>query len=82
MRLLALVATALIFVQGTHAAFGLTSTSTRFKVDTDAGLVFEVNRSRGAVKISYSASLIPNTGRMEISRASNTMASSTKAPPK
>jgi rhamnogalacturonan endolyase len=50
MRFLALIATALTFGQGTNAAFGLTSTSTRFKVDTDAGLVFEVNRLRAAVK--------------------------------
>ncbi|KAI1764481.1 polysaccharide lyase family 4 protein [Hypoxylon sp. FL1150] len=31
------------------AAFGLTTTSSRYKVDTNGGLVFEVNRSNGDV---------------------------------
>jgi hypothetical protein len=30
--------------QSVHAAFGITSTSKGFKVDTDGGLVFEVNK--------------------------------------
>lgn len=37
-------ATVLALSQGANAAFGLTSTSSRFTVDTDGGLVFEVNR--------------------------------------
>lgn len=44
MHYLTYAATALAFGQGALAAFGLTSTSSRFKVDTDGGLVFEVNR--------------------------------------
>ena len=44
MRFRAPIAAALAFGQGACAAFGLTSTSSRFQVDTDAGLVFEVNR--------------------------------------
>jgi len=47
------VGATLALVRGADAAFGLTSTSTRFKVDTDAGLVFEVNRFAGSV-ISHS----------------------------
>jgi len=44
MRFFATSATALALSQGASAAFGLTSTSSRFIVDTDGGLVFEVNR--------------------------------------
>ncbi|KAF9729195.1 rhamnogalacturonase B [Paraphaeosphaeria minitans] len=34
---------------GVNAAFGLTSTSAKYTVDTDGGLVFEVNRSNGDI---------------------------------
>jgi hypothetical protein len=38
------IASALALCQGAYAAFGLTSTSTTFTVDTDAGLVFTVTK--------------------------------------
>jgi rhamnogalacturonan endolyase len=38
------ITSALAFCQGAYAAFGLTSTSTAFTVDTDAGLVFTVTK--------------------------------------
>ena len=44
MRFIASIATALALGHGTNAAFGLTSTSSRFVIDTDGGLVFEVNK--------------------------------------
>jgi hypothetical protein len=44
MRFFATSATALALSQSASAAFGLTSTSSRFIVNTDGGLVFEVNR--------------------------------------
>jgi len=44
MRSIASIATALALGHGANAAFGLTSTSSRFVVDTDGGLVFEVNK--------------------------------------
>ncbi|KAF1994967.1 polysaccharide lyase family 4 protein [Amniculicola lignicola CBS 123094] len=37
------------FGRGAQAVFGLSSTSTRFTVDTDAGLVFEVNKANGDI---------------------------------
>ncbi|KAF2122537.1 Rhamnogalacturonase B, N-terminal-domain-containing protein [Lophiotrema nucula] len=50
MLFLKLAGIALAFAQEARAAFGLTSTSSRFVVDTDAGLVFEVDRTNGDVK--------------------------------
>ncbi|KAH5331056.1 rhamnogalacturonate lyase [Parastagonospora nodorum] len=47
MHLITSVATVLSIGQGVSAAFGLTSTTTGYKVDTDGGLVFEINKSTG-----------------------------------
>jgi hypothetical protein len=44
MHFAASAATFLALGQGANAAFGLTSTTTGFKVDTDGGLIFEVNK--------------------------------------
>lgn len=44
MHIAAAVATLLALGHGANAAFELTSTTTGFKVDTDGGLVFEVNK--------------------------------------
>ena len=44
MRLIDYLATASAFYGGVNAAFGLLSTSAKYTVDTDGGLVFEVNR--------------------------------------
>ena len=44
MRFITSVLTTLAYCEGAIAAFGLTSTNARFIVDTDGGLVFEVNR--------------------------------------
>jgi rhamnogalacturonan endolyase len=38
------LATLLALNQGANAAFGFTSTSKGFKVDTDGGLTFEINK--------------------------------------
>ncbi|KAF2870633.1 Rhamnogalacturonase B, N-terminal-domain-containing protein [Massariosphaeria phaeospora] len=64
MGLLTLVVTALALTRGASAAFGLTSTSTRFKVDTDGGLVFEVNRSNGDItSLKYNGIEYQGTGK-------------------
>jgi rhamnogalacturonan endolyase len=44
MRNFVKVFTLLALGQNVDAAFGITSTSKGFKVDTDGGLVFEVNK--------------------------------------
>lgn len=44
MHLVTSVATVLSIGQGVSAAFGLTSTTAGYKVDTDGGLVFEINK--------------------------------------
>jgi hypothetical protein len=44
MRIAASAAALLALGHGANAAFGLTSTTIGFKVDTDGGLVFEVNK--------------------------------------
>ncbi|KAF2738273.1 Rhamnogalacturonase B [Polyplosphaeria fusca] len=49
MHLSSIATLTLTFGRGAHAAFGLTSTSSGFRVDTDAGLVFEVKKSTGDV---------------------------------
>ncbi|KAH8725651.1 Rhamnogalacturonase B, N-terminal-domain-containing protein [Phaeosphaeriaceae sp. PMI808] len=41
------IATVLVLAHGADAAFGFTSTTTGFKVDTDGGLTFEINKSNG-----------------------------------
>ncbi|KAF1954361.1 hypothetical protein CC80DRAFT_567565 [Byssothecium circinans] len=61
MKFLTSVASSLAIVQGAIAAFGLTSSSSRFIVDTDGGLVFEVNRSNGDITSTGKASAI-NSG--------------------
>ncbi|TDZ14827.1 Rhamnogalacturonate lyase A [Colletotrichum orbiculare MAFF 240422] len=49
MRFLAVAAGLAALWRTAHADFGLTLTGTSFKVDTDGGLVFEVNKSTGDV---------------------------------
>jgi rhamnogalacturonan endolyase len=44
MHIIANVAAALVMGQGAYAAFGFTSTSKGYKVDTDGGLTFEINK--------------------------------------
>jgi rhamnogalacturonan endolyase len=49
MRFFAASTATLALSQGAYAAFGLTSSSSRYIVDTDGGLVFEVNRCRSVI---------------------------------
>ncbi|KAH7128202.1 Rhamnogalacturonase B, N-terminal-domain-containing protein [Dendryphion nanum] len=64
MRISSLSVTSLALVQGVYAAFGLTSTSSRFKVDTAAGLVFEVNRANGDItSLKYNGVEYQGTGK-------------------
>lgn len=44
MGFIANIAAALAFSKGARAAFGYTSTSKGYSVDTDGGLVFEINK--------------------------------------
>lgn len=57
MRTLIAAAAILTLGRGANAAFGFTSTSKSYKVDTDGGLIFEVNKYLS----SYSAARVsPN----------------------
>jgi rhamnogalacturonan endolyase len=44
MRVSTSIAAIAALSHGANAAFGLTSTTNGFKVDTDGGLVFEINK--------------------------------------
>ncbi|KAF2678739.1 polysaccharide lyase family 4 protein [Lentithecium fluviatile CBS 122367] len=64
MRFFVTSAIALALGQGANAAFGLTSTSSRYIVDTDGGLVFEVNRSNGDItSLKYNGVEYQGTGK-------------------
>jgi hypothetical protein len=81
MRFFLHATTGLSLCQGALAAFGLTSTSSTFKVDTDAGLVFEVKKyvaSAGEGDIVTNPLVEP----MATYLAFYTMVLNTKAPPK
>ncbi|KAL5117828.1 hypothetical protein ACEQ8H_004302 [Pleosporales sp. CAS-2024a] len=50
--------------RGAHAAFGLTSTSTGFTVDTDGGLVFQIDKSTGDLtSLKYNGVEYQGTGK-------------------
>lgn len=79
MHLVTSVAIVLSIGQGVSAAFGLTSTTTGYKVDTDGGLVFEINKY--ALYNVHAHHLNANfyTGRQAILPASITTVWNTKA---
>ncbi|KAJ4364486.1 hypothetical protein N0V83_009080 [Neocucurbitaria cava] len=64
MGFIANIAAALAFSQGATAAFGFTSTSKGFSVDTDGGLVFEINKSNGDLNsLKYNGVEYQGTGK-------------------
>jgi hypothetical protein len=73
MHLITSVATVLSIGQGVSAAFGLTSTTTGYKVDTDGGLVFEINKYASHNVYNYHINADIHTGRPAILLASITM---------
>lgn len=67
------------------AAFGLTTTDTTFKVDTNGGLVFEVSKyvRDNDTELPLAPKILTNrAGRPATSRVFSTMASSTRGRPR
>ncbi|KAF2450358.1 polysaccharide lyase family 4 protein [Karstenula rhodostoma CBS 690.94] len=64
MYFLGRLATVWALCSGVNAAFGLTSTSSKYIVDTDGGLVFEANRSNGDItSLKYNGVEYQGTGK-------------------
>jgi hypothetical protein len=79
MRIAANVALALALGQSAKAAFGFTSTSKGYSVDTDGGLVFEINKYTQFTERILKPRSLTLAGPMVTSPASNTKASNTRA---
>ncbi|KAF1850576.1 polysaccharide lyase family 4 protein [Cucurbitaria berberidis CBS 394.84] len=64
MRSIANTAVALALGQVANAAFGFTTTSTGFSVDTDGGLVFQINKANGDLtSLKYNGVEYQGTGK-------------------
>jgi rhamnogalacturonan endolyase len=74
MHLVTSIATVLSIGQGVSAAFGLTPTTTGYQVDTDGGLIFEINKYALQNIHAYHLNTNIYTGRVAILPASSTTA--------